>query len=89
MLFHQFAVATTWGLFAAVAFTLPVFVVGVRAFVVNDFTFAFERKDVSADSVEEPTVVADNNSATCEVVETFLKSAESVDVDIIGRFVEE
>lgn len=54
-----------------------------------DLGVAFESKDMGADSVEEPTVVADNYCTTCEVFKTFFKCAHGVDVDIVSGLVEE
>ena len=44
---------------------------------------------MGADAVEEPAVVADDNGASGEIVETFFEGPEGVDVDVVGRFVEE
>ena len=44
---------------------------------------------MSADAVEEPTVVRYHNGTSCKVLETLFESAESVHVDIVGRFVEQ
>ena len=41
------------------------------------------------DAVEKPTVVADNHGTPRKVVKTFFQCAESVDVDVVGGFVEE
>ncbi len=38
--------------------------------------------------VQEPTVVAHYDSTACKVLKTFLKRAECVDVNIIGRLIE-
>ena len=42
-----------------------------------------------ADAVEEPAVVADNDGASGEVFETFLERTQGVDVDVVGRLVEQ
>lgn len=85
----EFAVAAAGEFFAAVLASFVFFVVGVGAFVVDDLSVGFEGEDVGADAVEEPTVVADYDGAACKVVETFFECAEGVDVDVVGRFVEE
>lgn len=41
-----------------------------------------------ADAVEEPSVVTDNDSTARKVLESFLKGAEGINVDIVGRLVE-
>ena len=42
-----------------------------------------------ADAVEEPAVVADDDGAAGEGFKTFFQGAERVDVDVVGRFVEQ
>ena len=43
---------------------------------------------MSADTVEEPTVVADDHGTTGKRLKTFLKGTQSVDIDVVGRLVE-
>lgn len=88
MLLHEFAIASAHGFFASVVGSFEIFVVAIGAFVENNVAFAFKREDMSADSVEEPAVVADNDGASGEVVETFFEGAQGVDVDVVGRLVE-
>ena len=52
-------------------------------------TITFEGKDVRADTVEEPAVVANHNGATCKLFQTFLQCTKGVDVNIVGRLVKE
>ena len=42
-----------------------------------------------ADTVEEPAVVTDDDGTAGEGFETFLQGAQRVDVDVVGRLVEE
>ena len=50
---------------------------------------AFEGQHVSRDPVEEPAVVADDDGATREFQERFFQRPQRVDVQIVGRFVEQ
>ena len=84
----EFAIAYAFGFFGAEAFGFVDFVVGVAAFEEEYFAIAFECEDVSADTVEEPAVVADNNGATCKCFKTLFESAKRIHVDVVGRFVE-
>ena len=83
------AVADALGLGVAEFGALVFLIFRVGAFVEHHFAVAFKREDVSADAVEEPTVVRYHNGTSCKVLETLFESAESVHVDIVGRFVEE
>ena len=49
----------------------------------------FEGEDVGRDSVEEPAVVGDDDDAARERLEAGLEGAEGVDVEVVGRFVEQ
>jgi len=44
---------------------------------------------VGGDAIEEPSVVADHDSAAGEVQQRFLECPERIDVQIVGRFVEQ
>ena len=44
---------------------------------------------MGADTVEEPTVVAHYHGASGKCFQAFLQCAEGVDVDVVGRFVEQ
>lgn len=39
------------------------------------------------DTVEEPTVVTDNNSTSGKILKTFFESTQCIDVNVIGGFV--
>jgi len=50
---------------------------------------AFEGQDVRRDAVQEPAVVADHDDAPGKRLEAGFERAERVDVEIVGRLVEE
>ena len=64
-------------------------VFGIGAFVEIHLSVALEGEDVGADAVEEPTVVADDDSAASKGFETLLQGAEGVDVYVVGGLVEQ
>src|SRR3954451_286984 len=67
----------------------PCLVLAEVAFEPADLAVTLERQHVSGDAVEEPTIVADHHCAAREVVESCLEGAQCVDIEIIGRFVEQ
>ena len=48
-----------------------------------------EDQDPITDTVEEVTVVADNEAGAAEVDESFLEDAQGLEVEVIGRFIED
>src|SRR5215218_7402343 len=46
-------------------------------------------EDVRRDAVQEPPVVADHHGAAREVLERGLEAAEGLDVEVVGRLVEQ
>src|SRR6478672_4211309 len=69
---------------------LPVrLVVLVVAFEPDDLAVALECQHVRRDAIEEPAVVADHDGAAAEVEQRLLERAERVDVEIVGRLVEQ
>src|SRR3954453_19504104 len=54
-----------------------------------DLALPLEGQDVRRDPVEEPAIVADDHGAAREGLESRLDRPESVDVEIVGRFVQE
>src|SRR5664280_1093016 len=50
---------------------------------------ALPRPDVGGDPVEEPAVVADHHRASREVLERVFKRAQRLDVEVVGRLVEQ
>ncbi len=68
---------------------LILFVVGVAALKPEYLAIAFVSQDMRADTIQEPTVVADHYSATGKVLQTFLQRTQGIHVDIIGRLVQQ
>src|SRR5215472_9030643 len=64
-------------------------VIGVIAFEPDHLTVALEGEDVSGDAVEKPAVVRDDDSAAGVFEQRLLESAQHIDVEIIGRLVEQ
>ena len=54
-----------------------------------DLAVALEGEDVGRDPVQEPAVVADDDDAARERLEAGLQRAQRVDVEVVGRLVEE
>ena len=54
-----------------------------------DGAVLFEGQDVGGDAVEEPAVVADDDGAAGETGQRVLERPQDVDVEIVGRLVEE
>ena len=55
----------------------------------NDLAVALEREDVRRDSVEEPAIVADHDGTAGEVEQSLLERTQRVDVEVVGRLVEQ
>ena len=68
----EFAIANSLGFFDAQSLGFVHFVVAIAAFKEEHFAIAFEGEDVSADAVEEPTVVADYHGTSGKLLQTFL-----------------
>ena len=85
---HQLAVASLLYLLVAEAARLVNLVVGVAALEEEHLAVALEGKDVGADAVEEPAVVADYHGAAGKRLKTFLQRTQRVDINIVGRLVE-
>ena len=64
-------------------------VVGVVAFEPGDLAIALEGEDVSGDAVEKPAVVGNDDRAPGKLEERLLECAQCVDIEIIGRLVEQ
>ena len=60
LVFHQLAIAYALWFFVAQTLELVFFVFGIGSFEVEYFAIAFECKNMGTDTVEEPTVVADD-----------------------------
>ena len=77
------------GRFLAQAAAL-VFLVGLEiAFEPFDVAVAFEGEDVRRQAIEEEAVVADDHRAAGEVLDRFLERAQRLDVEVVGRLVEQ
>src|ERR1019366_7168846 len=69
---------------------LLVFLIGFEiAFEPFHVAVAFEGQDVGGQSVEEPSVVADDHDAAGELLERVLQVLRRLDVQVVGRFVEQ
>ena len=68
----------------------PLGLVGlVVPFAPDRFAVAFKSQDVRGDAVEEPAVVADDHGAAAEIEQGFFQRAQRVDVQVVGRLVEQ
>ena len=65
------------------------FVVLVVALEPHHLAVAFERQDVRRDAVEEPAIVADDDGAAGERQQRLFERAQRVDVEVVGRLVEQ
>jgi len=54
-----------------------------------DVALALESEDVRRNAVEEPAVMADDHGAAGEIFQRFFERTQSVDVEIVGRLVEQ
>src|SRR5262245_49840466 len=50
---------------------------------------ALESEDVGRDAVQEPAVVGDDDGAAREREQRFFQCAQRLDVEVVGRFVEQ
>src|SRR5690349_22028139 len=75
--------------FGAEATAAVGFVIGVIALEPFDAAVALEGEDVRRDTVEKPAVVADDDGAARIVEQCLLERAQRVDVEIVGRLVEQ
>ena len=50
---------------------------------------AFEGEDVGGDAVEEPAIVRDHDGAAGELQQRVLERAQRVDVEVVGRLVQQ
>src|SRR5258708_1345672 len=88
---HELAVLDPMGLVglgaqAAVPVGLVVLVVPLEP---DGGAVPLEGEHVRRDPVEEPAVVADDDDAAAELQERVLERAQRVDVEVVGRLVEE
>src|SRR5579863_5559043 len=73
----------------AEAALLVLFVVGEIALEPLDVAVALEGQHVGGDAVEEEAVVADDDGAAGEVEQSLLQRAQRVDIEVVGRLVEQ
>ena len=50
---------------------------------------ALEGQDVGGDAVEEPAIMADDDGAAREILQRLFQRAQRIDVEVVGRFVEQ
>ena len=67
----------------------PVGVLAPGAFEPRRLRVALEGEDVRRDAIEEPAIVRDHHGAAGEVEQRLLEGAQRVDVEVVGRLVEE
>src|SRR6185295_16519860 len=91
LLAGQFAVANPVRLIGFLAPSLlPIrFVFAVVPFEPEHFTVAFERHHVGRDPVQKPAVETADDGAAGEAFQSFFECAQGVDVEIVGRLVED
>src|SRR5207237_6254671 len=69
---------------------LPIrFVVLIVPLEPDDAAVALEGQDVRGDAIEEPAIVADDDGAAGVVEQRLLERAQRVDVEVVGRLVEQ
>src|SRR5438270_4487012 len=64
-------------------------VIGVIAFEPHDLTVAFKGEDVGRDAIEKPTVMRDDDGAAGIIEQRLCERAQRVDIEIVGRLVEQ
>ena len=89
LLVVEFAVADSLRLFNTEAFCFINLIVRIVTIEEEHISIAFKCKDMGANTVEEPAVVANHHSTAGKCFQTFLKRTERVHVDVVGRFVEQ
>ena len=55
----------------------------------HDLAVTLEREDVRGEAVEEPPIMAHDHRAAGELLDAFLERAQGVDVEVVGRLVEQ
>ncbi len=70
--------------------SLPVrLVIGVIAFEPFHLAVALECEDMRGDAIQEPAVVRDDDGAARELQQGLLQGAQGLDVQIVGRLVQQ
>ena len=76
------------GVVAEAAFAVG-FVFTVIAIKIFDMAVTLKRQNMSRDAVEKPAIMANYDGTAGKVFECFLKRAHRVDIDVIGRLIEQ
>ena len=87
LIFHKLTIPRLLRFLNAQTTHLVLLVVRVRTLEAEYIAVTLECNDMSTDTVEEPTVVADYNCTACEVLKTLLKCTQCVHVNVVGRLV--
>ncbi len=79
------------GLSGIFAFAFPVIlnILLIVAFEPYHLGVTFEGEDMCCDAIEEPAIVRNDHGAAREGHQGVLEGAQSFDIQIIGRFVEQ
>src|ERR1051326_8885947 len=64
-------------------------VIGVIAFEPHDLAVALEGEDVGRDAVEKPAIVRNDHGAAGIVEQCLFERAQRIDIEIVGRLVEQ
>ena len=59
------------------------------SFAPVNVTVTLESQNVRRDSIEEPSIVRDYHDAANEAEDRFLEGSQRIDIQIVGRFVEQ
>ena len=87
----ELLVAKPMGLIGPDALPLaPVLFVGLEVALADvHITISFEGDDVRRQAIEKPAIVRDHHHGACEAGDALLQRSQRVDVEIVGRLVEE
>ena len=85
----ELAVANALGFFKSKAFGLVHLIVSVRTFKEEYIAITLKGQYVRTNTVEEPTVVADNHRTTCKGFQTLLQGTQRVDINVVGWLIEQ
>lgn len=89
ILCFQFLVVNAVGGIVAEALLAVLLILRVASFKEIHLRVALEGENMGADTVEEPAVVAYDHGTAGKVFQALFQSTHSVDIDIVGRLVEE
>ena len=76
------------GVVAEAAFAVG-FVFAVVAVKILDMAVALERQNVRCDAVQKPAIVTNYDRAAGKVFERLFESTHCVDIDVVGRLIEQ